>query len=94
MCGLGFEDFCLCTPIEFQAIMDAFGEMEDARRRDMWERMRILAAISVSPFSKSRVRPENIIRLPWDNERKQAAIVSKEDDIKALQRRLRQIKGN
>lgn len=89
--GLSFDDFCLLTPDEFQAVLDAYSEAEERHSHDMWECMRILAAISVSPFSKSRVDPKNLLKFPWE-EQTAAKIVSKEDDIMALQRLMSRLK--
>lgn len=96
VCGLTFDDFCLLTPFEFQSVLDSYTEREQQRSRDMWECMRMLAAVSVSPFSKGRVRPEKLLKFPWDtppNPRtgKQKP-VSKEEDKAALERRMKMIR--
>lgn len=83
--GLSFHDFCLLTPYEFQEVMKARSEADERSSRDMWECMRILAAVSVSPFSKGRVQPQSIIKLPWVAHRNdRTPTVSKEEDVKRL----------
>lgn len=82
VCGLGFNDFCLLTPFEFQAVLDARSKADERRSRDLWECMRVLAAVDVSPFSKGNVSPRKLMKFPWDDEGK-AQIrkpVSKEED--------------
>ena len=91
MGGLSFDDFCLLTPDEFQAVLDAYSEAEERHSHDLWECMRRLAAISVSPFSKSRVDPKKLLKFPWEKQTA-AKIVSKEDDIMALQRLMNRLK--
>lgn len=94
MCGLGFEDFCLLTPFEFQAVLDAYSEAEKSRSRDMWECMRVLAAVDVSPFSKGRVTPKSILSFPWDSEKhgeEHQKTVSKEDDKARLENLMKRI---
>lgn len=97
VCGLRFEDFCLLTPFEFQAVMDAYGENERQQSRDMWECMRVLAAVNVSPFSKTRVNPRNLLKFPWDGEtdrenRKARKPVGKEEDKSRLMSLMNRIK--
>ncbi len=68
--GLGFDDFCLLTPFEFQAVVDAVSNHDDNQQRGAWERARIIACMSLAPWSKSRVRPEAVLPLPWDKKKK------------------------
>lgn len=74
--------------------MDAHAEQEERRSRDMWECMRVLAAIDVSPFSKTRVKPDKILKFPWDGEAKKQdqKPVSREDDVKALENLMQRIR--
>lgn len=91
MGGLGFYDFCLLTPNEFQAAFDAYCKEEDRKSHEMWECMRILAAVSVAPFAKGRIDAKKIIHLPWDDAKKEKP-VSKEEDVKALANLLKRIR--
>lgn len=60
--GMSLDDFDRCDPSEFQAILKAW----DMGERAKWERMRIHAAISLIPWSKSGISPSKICPLPWD----------------------------
>lgn len=64
--GMGVADFCLCTPREFAAILRAWREEREGRERAAWERMRLLAAITVQPHCKKKVAPARLLPLPWD----------------------------
>lgn len=94
VCGLRFDDFCLLTPFEFQAILDAYTETEKSRSRDMWECMRVLASVNVSPFSKGRITPQSLMKFPWDDDDvKKRKPVSKEEDKAHLERLMKRIKN-
>lgn len=68
--GLPLADFEMLTLPECEAVCAAYNEAHDADRRDAWERMRLMAAISVQPHVKKRLSPGSLLPLPWDKERK------------------------
>lgn len=91
--GLSFDDFSLLTPFEFQAVLEAYSKEEERRSRDMWECMRVLAAIDVSPYSKRSVLPKKLLRLPWDDEHKpQTPPVSLAEDKARLAEMMKKLK--
>lgn len=60
------RDFWESTPAEFAAAMTAWHAAEETRERGAWERMRILAAITVQPHCKKRLSARRLVPLPWD----------------------------
>ena len=44
---LSYDDFCRCTPSEFNCICKAYNEQREADYKDGWERMRLLATIVI-----------------------------------------------
>ena len=70
--GMSRSDFCACTPSEFAAAVKSWRETEESRRRDAWERMRLLALMTVQPHVKQRLSPSKLMPLPWDGEAKAA----------------------
>lgn len=58
--------------------------------RSAWERMRMLATICVQPYSKKRLKANELMRFPWDEEQKgshsqpsqRGGEVSKEEALK------------
>lgn len=78
---LSYDDFCRLTPEEFNSVCKAYGDQEQARYKDNWERMRILAAITIQPHVKSKLTPQKLLPLSWDKRlrtRLQAEEVEKE----------------
>ena len=43
-------------------------EAERDKRRDDWERTRMLATLLLQPYSKKPLKPENVMLFTWDNE--------------------------
>lgn len=40
--------------------------MREGESRENWERMRMLASITISPHVKKPIPPKKLIPLPWD----------------------------
>lgn len=85
--GLTYDGFCDLTPEEFTHIYRAYSEEREAQYRDSWERMRMLAAICVSPYSKKGTTPHRLLPLPWDSARRRpsAPAVSKAEALKRFE---------
>lgn len=66
--GMSLDDFARCTPSEFYAAYTSWQKMRDADRRDSWERMRILGACTLQPYSRKQLQGHDVITLPWDKE--------------------------
>ena len=70
--GMSRSDFCACTPAEFAAAVKSWRAAEESRRRAAWERLRLLALMTVQPHVKQRLSPSKLMPLPWDGEAKAA----------------------
>ena len=46
---------------------DAWHENREATLHDEWERMRLLATITIQPHVKGKVTPERLLPFPWDS---------------------------
>lgn len=58
---------------DFTAVYKAYVEQRDTDFKDNWERMRLLATITIQPHlaKNKKVTPEKLLPLPWDKKRKQ-----------------------
>ncbi len=54
------------------AAIRAWNEQEEQRYRTSWEQTRFLAHCLLTPYSKKKLRAEDIIRFPWEGGRKKA----------------------
>lgn len=77
--GISLPDFRQLTPGELEAALRAHREREELRRRDDWERMRLLAVMVMQPHCRKRLSPGKLLPFPWERkERVGAAIPDKE----------------
>ena len=51
---------------EFAQVCRKHRESEEEQERMHWERMRLLAAITIQPQCKKKITPEKLLPLPWD----------------------------
>ena len=54
------------------AAIRAWNDLEEQRYRTSWEQTRFLAHCLLTPYSKKKLRVEDIIRFPWEGGRKKA----------------------
>lgn len=87
--GMPYNDFCAITPEEFNHIYRAYSEERTAQYQDNWERMRMLATISIQPYAKNGLTPQNFLSFPWEKKKpehtKAAPAISKEDALKRFE---------
>lgn len=87
--GMPYNDFCAITPEEFNHIYRAYSEERTAQYQDSWERMRMFATISIQPYAKNGLTPQNLLSFPWEKKKpeptKAAPAISKEDALKRFE---------
>ena len=76
---MSVDDFCQCTPLEFQAVYQAWADADQRRERAAWERTRMLCTTMLQPYSKKRLEPQDVMRFAWD-----ASTGSATDDTEKL----------
>lgn len=90
---LSYDDFCRLTREEFHEIYRAYNEQREADYRDDWQRMRMLATISVQPHTKKKITPQQLLPFTWEKQqKKKQPILTKEEDKKRLENLLKRIK--
>lgn len=73
---------------ELNAIIRAWAKQEESHYRDRWERIRFLARCVLTPYSKKKLKPTDIIRFGWDTmEKKGKARRATPEDIERIKRR-------
>ena len=76
---MSVDDFCQCTPLEFQAVYEGWAEAEKRRERAAWERTRLLCTTMLQPYSKKRLEPQDVMRFAWDREMQNAECGTRND---------------
>ncbi|MCF0160760.1 MAG: hypothetical protein HUJ99_08210 [Bacteroidaceae bacterium] len=85
--GMGYDDFCRCTPSEFRAVCDRWRESEEWIDRGEWERVRMMCLCMIQPYSKKKLQARDIMEFEWEKnevktEQKDAPVISREEEMK------------
>lgn len=88
--GMSLNDFCRCTPSEFQAAWQAWHEWHENEQRGEWERLRMACLCMLQPYSKNTLSPRDVMQFPWEEE---AEKPQEEISNEELKRRYREAKA-
>lgn len=88
---LSYDDFCRLTPDEFNSVCKACLDQEQSQYKDNWERMRMLACITIQPHVKNKLTPQKLLPLSWDNRRKSNKAKTEHITAKEAEEKKRQI---
>ena len=64
--GMSLRDFDLCSPLEFEEIVEQWKRGQDAHMQASWEQARFVAMASLQPFCKKSLKPSDITVFPWE----------------------------
>ena len=72
---------------EFEAVYKAYAEQRDFEYKDCWERMRLLATITIQPHiaKNKKITPEKLLPFPWDKQKGKRANAKAKDITPAQQ---------
>ena len=86
---LSYDDFCNMDFQEFAAVYRAYAEQRDFDYKDKWERMRLMACITIQPHlaKGKKITPEKL--LPFQRDKKKAAAAKKAKEYTPEQQRRR-----
>ena len=77
--GMSADDFCRCTPSEFDEVMKAWHAREERRERMGWEQVRTVCLCALQPYSKKPLEAKDIMRFAWDGEEEKPEALSREE---------------
>lgn len=67
---MSLADFCSMTPHEFDGTLRSWHR---THVEQSWEQTRLVACCLLQPWSKKRLRPEEVMRFAWDRPQKNNA---------------------
>ncbi len=77
--GMSADDFCRCTPSEFDEVMKAWHAREERRERMGWEQVRTVCLFALQPYSKKPLEAKDIMRFAWDEDETKPEALSREE---------------
>ncbi len=67
--GMSMDDFCRCTPSEFYEAYYQWHDMRGRQERLAWETVRTQCLCSLQPYSKRKLKPQDVMLFPWEEEK-------------------------
>lgn len=82
-------------PEEFNAICRAYNSERDSLYRNEWERMRMLATITIQPHLKKKITPGVLLPFPWEAKRSQnVKILPKNEEKERIRELMSRLEKN
>lgn len=79
---MGYHDFWEMTPRELGSACKGYNERVNREYRTGWEQTRWLGTIQANTFSKKRIQPYDLLKLPWETE-----VIDRSKEIELIKER-------
>jgi len=70
MLGLSYDELYDLTPRSFSNKLLGFNNYQTQLLENSWEQTRLIIHSTLSPHSKKRLKPKEILPFPWDDKNK------------------------
>lgn len=87
---MSVDDFCRCTPLEFQAVYEGWAEAEQRRERAAWERTRMQCTCMLQPYSKRGLKPQDVMRFAWEMRNEECGMRNEAESEKLTAKQIRE----
>ena len=85
--GMSYDELYNSTPRNFNNKLIGFNAYQEQLMQDNWERTRVIIHSTLSPHTKKKLKPQELLPFPWDNKNKpKKEIASKEHIQKVIER--------
>mgnify|MGYP003132071415 FL=1 len=85
MLALSYNDLYDLTPRSFLNKLDGFNDYQEKLMQDRWEQTRLIIHACISPHTKKRLKPKDLLPFDWDSKKnKNTKIASKEEIEKII----------
>lgn len=78
------EEFSALTPEEFAAVWDEYVDREERQEKSRWERMRLLATITIQPHVSEKITAPELLPFPWDGDEPESGVEIIDDERRRL----------
>ena len=93
MLGLSYRDLYELTPRSFNNKLEGFHNIREQGNQNEWEQTRLIIHACLSPHSKKKLKPTEILPLPWDNKNKPKKNIASREHIENVIKKYEKIKA-
>ena len=87
MLGLSYDELYDLTPRSFSNKFLGFNNYNTQLLQDSWEQTRLIIHSTLSPHSKKKLKPKEILPFPWDEKNKPKKDIASKEHIQEVIKR-------
>ena len=84
MLGLSYDELYDLTPRSFSNKLLGFNNYQRQLLETSWEQTRLISHSTLSPHSKKKLKPQEILPFPWDDKNKPKKEIASKEHIKEV----------
>jgi hypothetical protein len=90
--GMSYDELYNSTPRNFNNKLIGFNAYQEQLMQDNWERTRVIIHSTLSPHSKKKIKPKEILPFPWDDKNKVKKQIATKEQIQEALKKYEKIK--
>ena len=92
--GLDYNELYSLTPRSFNNRLKGFYKHLDQQNQNNWEQTRTIMIACLTPHSKKKLKPTDVLPLPWDGKNKPKKEIASKEHIQKVLEKYEKIKFN
>jgi len=89
---MSYDELYNSTPRNFNNKLIGFNAYQEQLMQDNWERTRVIIHSTLSPHSKKKLKPKEILPFPWDDKNKVKKQIATKEQIQEALKKYEKIK--
>jgi len=89
---MSYDELYNSTPRNFNNKLIGFNAYQEQLMQDNWERTRVIIHSTLSPHSKKKIKPKEILPFPWDDKNKVKKQIATKEQIQEALKKYEKIK--
>ena len=82
MMGLAYNELYSLTPRSFNNKLEGFSKFQEQKTQNAWDQTRIILLGCLTPHSKKKLKPTDILPFPWDGKSNKKKVIASPEQIK------------
>ena len=89
---MSYDELYNSTPRNFNNKLIGFNAYQEQLMQDNWERTRVIIHSTLSPHSKKKLKPKELLPFPWDDKNKVKKQIATKEQIQEALKKYEKIK--
>tara|TARA_R100000734_G_C3307140_1_gene97677 strand:+ start:570 stop:857 length:288 start_codon:yes stop_codon:yes gene_type:complete len=90
--GMSYDELYNSTPRNFNNKLIGFNAYQEQLMQDNWERTRVIIHSTLSPHTKKKLKPKELLPFPWDDKNKVKKQIATKEQIQEALKKYEKIK--